>query len=158
MATDDLDDIDRGILHLLQEDARNNSATDIAEQVGVTANTVRNRIRRLEDRDIIDGYVPIIKYEQAGYQLKISIRCSAPIPERTTLAKEALDVEGVVTVRELMTGQGNVEITVVAAESDDVTQAANEITNLGLDIEDEELIKHDHLQPFDHFGLPEAED
>lgn len=158
MATDDLDDVDRGILHLLQEDARNNSATDIAEQVGVTANTVRNRIRRLEERGIIDGFVPIIQYEQAGYQLKISIRCSASIPERTTLAREALGVEGVVAVRELMTGQGNVEITVVAAESDHITQAANRITDLGLDIEDEELIKHDHYQPFDQFGFLEAKD
>lgn len=157
MVTDELDGVDRGILHLLQEDARNNSATAIAEQVRVTANTVRNRIRRLEERGIIDGYVPLVKYEPAGYQLKVSIRCTASVPERSTLAREALDVVGVVAVRELMTGRGNVEVTVVAAESDHVTQAANDLTDIGLDIVAEELVKTDHTQPFDHFGLPEAE-
>ena len=33
MSSDELDEIDRGILHLLQQDARNCSAADIAEKV-----------------------------------------------------------------------------------------------------------------------------
>lgn len=63
MSIDELDELDRGILHCLQEDARNNSAADIAEKVGVTANTVRNRIQRLEEEGVIQKYTPIIDYE-----------------------------------------------------------------------------------------------
>lgn len=154
----ELDDVDRGILHKLQEDARNHSATDIAAEVGVTANTVRNRIGRLEERGVITGYVPEVRYEQAGYQLKVSIECSAPVPDRTDLAVRALEVDGVVSVRELMTGRGNIQLTVVADESEDVTEAAERIHDVGLEIEAEELVKNDHSRPFSHFDVEAAGD
>lgn len=153
MTSQELDAVDRGILHLLQEDARNNTATDIADAVGVTANTVRNRIERLEERGVVTGYVPTIRYEQAGYQLKVSIECSAPVPDRTELATRALGIDGVVSVRELMTGRGNIQLTVVANESEDVTRAAEEIHEIGLEIEAEELVKNDHDRPFSHFDV-----
>jgi Lrp/AsnC family transcriptional regulator, leucine-responsive regulatory protein len=151
MASEELDEVDRAILHLLQEDARSNSATDIAEKVDVTANTVRNRIQRLEERGIIKGYVPLVDYEQADYQLRVVMRCTAPVPKRTELAEKALDIEGVIEVQELMTGRRNVEVTVVAAEGDQMTVAATALTELGFDIDDEELIKNNYKQPFDRF-------
>lgn len=114
-----LDDTDRAILQLLQRDARNTTAVEIAERVGVSDGTVRNRIEKLEAEGIIEGYVPIINYERAGYQLEIRIRCTARIVEREALTKEALGIEGVVEVRELMTGRGNVEVTAVAPAHDD---------------------------------------
>lgn len=158
MSSQELDAVDRGILHLLQEDARNNTAAAIAEHVGVTANTVRNRIARLEERGVLTGYVPEVDYEQAGYQLKVSIECSAPVPDRTDLAEQALDIDGVVGVRELMTGRGNIQLTVVADESEDVTTAAARIHDIGLDIEAEELVKNDHSRPFSRFETGAAGD
>jgi DNA-binding Lrp family transcriptional regulator len=152
MVSKELDKVDRAILHLLQENARFTTAADIAEEVDVTANTVRNRIQRLEDRGIIKGYVPLIDYEKADFQLKVVIRCTAPVPDRTELAEEALGIKGVIEVRELMTGQRNVEVTVIADESEHLTAAATALTELGFDINDEELVKNDYEQPFDHFG------
>ena len=46
----DLDEIDFGILHLLQEDARTQTPVDMAERLPVTDQTIRNRIERLEER------------------------------------------------------------------------------------------------------------
>ena len=152
MGSAELDEVDQRILHLLQEDARFNTATDIAEEVDVTANTVRNRIQRLEERGIVRGYTPLVDYERADYQLKVVIRCTVPVPERTDISKAALEVDGVTEVRELMAGQRNVEVTVVAAESHDVTVAASRLTELGLEIEEEELVKNDYQRPFDGFG------
>ena len=157
MASNGIDELDRAILYYLQENARFNSATDIAGRVGVTANTVRNRINRLEERGIIQGYVPIVDYEQADYQLKVMMRCSAPVPDRTELAHEALDIEGVIEVRELMAGRRNVEVTVVAGEDDEVTNVASRLTQLGFTIEDEELVKNDYVRPFHHFGPTDEE-
>lgn len=158
METTELDDLDRRILYMLQADARNNTATAIAEEVGVTANTVRNRIEQLEDDGIIAGYGAHVRYEEADYQLRVSMKCTAPVPERTEIASRALDVDGVVAVRELMTGRSNVEVTVVAAASSEVTEAATRIHEIGLEIEAEELVKNDHVRPFDGFardGSPE---
>jgi len=42
--------------------------SDVADEVDVSASTVRNRIRKLEDADILMGYRPEVNYEKAGYQ------------------------------------------------------------------------------------------
>jgi len=60
-----LDEVDRGILFVLQRDARNITIQEITKKVEVSASTVRNRISKLEDTDIIEGYSPQINYEQA---------------------------------------------------------------------------------------------
>lgn len=151
MARELLDEVDRGILHSLQQDARNISAAAIAEEVGVTANTVRNRITDLENRGIIEGYEPVINYENADYQIKVVMICTAPITERSVLAQEALDVSGVTHVREIMTGKKNVFVTAVTEENEKMTAIASQLTELGLVIEAEELVKNDYSQPFDHF-------
>lgn len=147
-----LDEVDRGILQLLQRDARNSTAVEIGEAIDVSDGTVRNRIEKLETAGIIDGYVPLIDYENAGYQLQISIQCTAPIVDREELATAAREVEGVIDVRETMTGRRNVQVQVVAPSNEDVTHAAHRLHELGLDIEEEDLIRHHYHRPFNHFG------
>lgn len=71
MAQDVLDETDRGILYLLQQNARETTAAEIAEAVGVSAGTVRNRIDRLEEQGVLEGYIPDIDYETAGFELHI---------------------------------------------------------------------------------------
>ena len=65
MADTPADAVDRVIVHLLQRNARN-TITDIAAAVGVSDNTVRNRIRRLEDRGVIEGYSVDVDYNRIG--------------------------------------------------------------------------------------------
>lgn len=48
-----LDDIDRRILYYLRVDARNTTAPMIAEEVDVSAATIRNRINQLEEKGVI---------------------------------------------------------------------------------------------------------
>lgn len=153
-----LDRVDRAIIQLLQRDARNLTAVDIAEAVGVSDGTVRNRIENLEKRGTIEGYVPVVNYEDAGYQLEICFHCTAPIVEREDMARRALDIEGVVEVLELMTGIANVEITAVAPRSADVTRIAKELDKLGVEIEHEKLIRHKYIRPFNHFGTEDVSD
>jgi DNA-binding Lrp family transcriptional regulator len=74
----ELDNVDRGILHELQVDARNRTAQEIADKVDVSASTVRNRIEELEADGIIEGYHPKIDYEAADLPLQILFVCSAP--------------------------------------------------------------------------------
>lgn len=50
----ELDNVDRGILHELQYEARNRTAKEIADRVAMSASTVRNRITELEDDGITD--------------------------------------------------------------------------------------------------------
>lgn len=125
-----LDEVDRAILQLLQRDARNLTAVDISERVDVSDGTVRNHIDGLEDKNIIEGYAPMIDYERADYQLQIRITCTAPIVEREELAQDALEIEGVVEVHEIMTGRLNVEVKAVAPEHDDLTRVARSLDEM----------------------------
>ena len=147
-----LDDVDRAILQLLQRDARHATAVEIGERVGVSDGTVRNRIAHLEDRDVIEGYVPLVNYAQSGYHLQIKIRCSARIVEREQLARDALQIKGVISVEEIMTGRSNVVVTAVAPTHDDLTEIAKALDELGLEVESEELLRHHYFRPFNHFG------
>jgi DNA-binding Lrp family transcriptional regulator len=44
---------------------------EIAEEVDVSASTVRNRIDRLEEAGVIEGYYPKINYERANFPLHV---------------------------------------------------------------------------------------
>lgn len=149
----ELDNIDRGILHLLQEDARNSTAADIADVVGVAPNTVRNRLTNLEDHDVIQGYYPHIDYERADYQLRVTFVCTVPISERATLAEQTLDIHGIVSVSEVLSGRQNLLVEGIADSSDELTRIASDLEALGITIEGEWFMKNTRLQPFDQFGL-----
>ncbi|QCC51317.1 Lrp/AsnC family transcriptional regulator [Halapricum salinum] len=153
-----LDELDRYIVYCLQEDARNVSSGTIAERMGVSASTVRNRIHRLEDDGIITEYNARVDFEAAGSQLHTLIVCTAPIPERSRLAKEALAVDGVVDVREVMTGEENVHVGIVGTDSNDLNRIGEELDELGLEVNDEDLIRAEYTTPYSGFDVaPEEE-
>lgn len=153
-----LDDVDRGILHALQQDARNSTAAGMGETVGMSASTVRNRIQRLEEAGVIKGYNPDIDYERANYQLYVIIVCRAPPSERSELANRVMGVAGVVTVRELLTGTENLHVEAVAVDSDTVDSITERIHELGMDIVSTDIVKTERVQPFDHFGEEATEE
>lgn len=152
-----LDELDHRILHELQRDARHVSSRDIAEQVSASSSTVRKRIQRLEDEGIITKYYTDVDYEQAGYPLHVQIVCTASIGERGAMSDEAMNVSGVVGVRELATGERNVVVTVVSSDVDDLTRIATALSELGLTVSGEELVRRDTTRPFSGFETDDPE-
>ncbi|WP_459192819.1 Lrp/AsnC family transcriptional regulator [Halosimplex sp. J119] len=152
MTDRELDELDRAILHALQDDARKLSTSTIADRMGVAASTVRTRIRNLEEAGIITGYHADVDYEAAGFQLHTLIVCTAPVPDREQLVRDALEIEGVVAVREVMTGNENVHIEVVGRDGDDLSRIGRELDALGLHIEDEDIIRNEFVHPYSGFG------
>ncbi len=57
-----MDDLDQRLIALLRADARMNVA-DLAHKLGVSRGTVTNRMRRLEDEQVIVGYTVRLKPE-----------------------------------------------------------------------------------------------
>ena len=145
-----IDDVDRSILHQLQLDARQTD-TEIAEKVDVTSTTVRNRLDKLEDQGVIRGYHPEINYEQAGYPLHVMFVCTANPNELATLTEQILDVRGVVTTRDLLGGQRNVHVEVVAGTVREIEEIRNELASLGMTINSSEIISETQVQSWDHF-------
>lgn len=151
MAREGIDDLDRHIIFRLQLDARHTSSNDIAEEIGVSASTVRNRIARLEEEGIIRGYHADIDYGKVGFQLYTLIVCTAAIPEREELARASLEVTGVVDVQEVMTGEANVLVTAVGTDGDDLSRIGRELANLGLQVADEDIIRNHYTHPYHRF-------
>lgn len=54
-----IDDIDRQVATILQRNARTPTA-EIARQVGMAASAVHERIRKLEERGVVQGYCAIL--------------------------------------------------------------------------------------------------
>jgi Lrp/AsnC family leucine-responsive transcriptional regulator len=152
-----VDELDRHIIYCLQQDARNTTSSDIAESMGVSSSTVRNRIHRLEDEGIITEYNTRVDFEAAGSQLHTLIVCTAPIPDRSRLAKKALEVDGVVDVREVMTGEENVHVGIVGTDSNDLSRIGEELDEIGLEVNDEDLIRNEYTTPYSGFDVSDED-
>jgi DNA-binding Lrp family transcriptional regulator len=151
MKDGELDSVDRQILYHLQQDARHVSSGDIGEELGLSPSTIRTRLNKLEESGIVRGYHIDIDYERAGYPLYTKIICTAPVPERDTLASEARSVNGVTAVREIMTGERNVYVNAIGRSHDDLNRIAGELDELGLGIVDEQLIRDEYVCPYHGF-------
>lgn len=157
MTLDGVDDLDERIIYELQRDARHTSASDIADEVDVSPSTVRKRIQNLEESGIIEGYHPEVDYKSTGYQLQTLIIGTAPIPDRERMARKALDVEGVIAVREVMTGQKNLHIEVIGQDHDDLSRIGRDLNELGITIEDEDLIRNEYETRYERFMTDDPE-
>jgi DNA-binding Lrp family transcriptional regulator len=157
MSEEDIDDVDRAVLYALQADARNTSSGDIATRTGASDSTIRKRIQRLESAGVIKGYDAHVDYQRSGYPLRMLLFCTASIPERGDRVPEILEIDGVVSVQELVTGERNLLVTAVGESDSDITPVAQELLEMGLTVADEVLVRSHETTPFDEFD-PEQDD
>lgn len=71
-----LDTINWKILDCLQQNARQ-SNTEISKQVGITSPAVAERIKKLEDAGVIEGYHAKVSHIETEHQLKAIITLRA---------------------------------------------------------------------------------
>lgn len=152
-----IDTVDERILYYLSQEARHTSAPDIAEKVDVSAPTVRNRIRRLEEEGVIRGYHADVNYQKVSGRLTNHYVCSTGTRDREEMAQRVLDIPGVINVREIMSGKGDLRITVVGTDTDNLTRIAQKITSFGIEIDDEDLIHREYYRAYAPFGPRDEE-
>ena len=118
----------------------------------MTPATIRNRIEQLEEQGTLRGCLADIDYNSIESYETYQFRCTAAVSERRRLAQSAPEIHGVLTARELMAGSSNLVITAVGADTDEITQIAHEISDLGLEIDAESVIKDEYHTPYTPFG------
>lgn len=93
-----IDETDRQILNILQQNARTSNA-EIARQVGMAPSAILERIRRMEQKGVIQGYEARINPEALGLNLLayISVRSNDMAGEARTgaLMAQAPEVQEV---------------------------------------------------------------
>ena len=117
------------ILECLQHNARQ-SNTDIAKQVGVTSPAVAERIRKMEDAGLIEGYYAKLSYFETGHQLK------AIIILRAFMGKLKPFLEKVITFKEVVncyriTGNENIVMEVVLKNQKHLEQFIDQLISYG---------------------------
>lgn len=91
-----LDKLHWSILSALQQNARA-SLAGIGRQIGLTPPAVADRVKRLEDLGVIEGYWTSISHTKVGYQLKAIITLRAfmgklkPFLERVKTLDEVIN-------------------------------------------------------------------
>lgn len=88
MAKHTLDDADRAIIDLLLDDSRI-SLRSIGAQVGLTAPSVRDRILRMEDVGIIEGFSIRLNARSLGFSLEAILRVE-PLPGKLRVVEKTL--------------------------------------------------------------------
>ncbi|NNE32523.1 MAG: Lrp/AsnC family transcriptional regulator [Winogradskyella sp.] len=71
-----IDDLNWKILKCLQQNSRM-SNSEISRRVGISSPAVGERIKKMEDAEIIQGYTTFVSPFEAGYQLKALITLRA---------------------------------------------------------------------------------
>lgn len=155
---DGVDNVDKGILHLLQQNARENTTSMIGEKVGVSASTVGNRINKLEERGIITSYQPTLDYEKIGFEHHVLLTGTVPLEDLESVTDEVLNVTGVVNVRELFTNEKNVSVELVGENRQRVKEILNELNSLGVHIERTQMMRRERDRPFNDYGKEQIED
>lgn len=91
-----IDVVNWKILDCLQKNSRQ-SNTEIAKHVGISSPAVAERIRKMEDAGIIEGYLAKLSYYETGHQLKTIITLRVfmgrlkPFLEKVTTFKEVVN-------------------------------------------------------------------
>jgi DNA-binding Lrp family transcriptional regulator len=110
-------------------------------------------MKRLEDEGVIEGYVPTINYETANLPLQILFVCTADPRTRSDMVEKVLDIQGVIEVREMLTGRRNLYIEAIGLSTRDISRITDTVHELGLSVESSEIVRQRRIQPFNHFHL-----
>lgn len=122
-----IDQFDRKILQLLQEDARMSHA-EIGRQIHLSQPAVSERIKRLESSNIIRGYRADINPKALGYDITAMIRVSTqqgrPYAQYVAACPEIIDCYTV-------TGEDGAVMKVLATDVEHLQQIINALNAFG---------------------------
>jgi DNA-binding Lrp family transcriptional regulator len=63
-----IDELEKKIVRAMNQNARK-SFREIAKEVGTSATAVINKVKRLENSGVINGYIPVVRAEHFGFDL-----------------------------------------------------------------------------------------
>src|SRR6056297_1234634 len=101
-----IDDIDARILELLQERGRM-KRNAVADEVGLSVSAVSERMRKLEDRGVIEGYCAIVDPKRLRFDITAFIRASVDGSEHYADFVDRIQKMGEVLELHSITGEGS---------------------------------------------------
>ncbi|SFR44130.1 MULTISPECIES: Lrp/AsnC family transcriptional regulator [Halorubrum] len=112
----ELDETDRAILRILQEDART-PFSEVARRIDMSSATVHDRVSRLEEAGVIRGYHADIDPKAVGYGVGAFVGLRVEQGREEDALERLRGIDGVREIH-LTTGEWDVILRVVAADTD----------------------------------------
>lgn len=124
-----IDPINWKILECLQKNARQ-SNTDISRVVGISSPAVAERIRKMEDVGIIEGYKAKISPFETGHQLKAIITLRVFMGRLKPFFEKVKEYNEVINCYRI-TGNENIILEVVLKNQKHLEQFIDQLINYG---------------------------
>ncbi len=143
-----LDPINKAILKLLQDDAKQ-SNTAIARKVGISSPAVSERIKKLEDMGIIKGYKTLVSSEQLGYNLRAIITLKAFMGKLKPFLKKVRSYDEVLNCYRV-TGDENIVMEIILRDQRHLEALIDELITYGetkTQIVLSQVIEHKKVKP-----------
>lgn len=115
----ELDDLDRQVIEILQDDGRA-SIQDIAQQLDSTSSTIRKRIRRMEDANVM-RVVAVTDFSAAGYEMLLAIGIVVENRKPEDVGNDLAKLPEVFSVN-LTTGVHDLDILVAAKDFEELSR------------------------------------
>ncbi|WP_144921432.1 Lrp/AsnC family transcriptional regulator [Halorubrum salsamenti] len=116
----ELDETDRAILRILQEDART-PFSEVARRIDMSSATVHDRVNRMEDAGVIEGYHASIDPKAVGYGVSAFVGLRVEQGREEDALEQLREIDGVREIH-LTTGEWDVMLKVVAADTDSLRE------------------------------------
>jgi Lrp/AsnC family leucine-responsive transcriptional regulator len=143
-----IDNLNWKILKCLQENARMSNA-EIGRRVGVTSPAVSERIKKMEDAEIIEGYTAFVSPFEAGYQLKAIITLRAFMGMLKPFLEKVKTYDEVVNCYRI-TGNENIVMEVVLKNQKHLEAFIDQLISYGetkTQIVLSHVVKHSEVKP-----------
>ncbi len=116
MSDMELDDTDRAILRILQENART-PFSEIARRIEMSSATVHDRVGRLEDAGVMNGYHADVDAKKVGYGVSALVGLRVEQGREEDALSRLREIDGVQAIH-LTTGEWDVMLRVYAKDTD----------------------------------------
>ena len=127
-----MDELDRRILNILRRDART-PYTEIAEEVGTSEGTVRNRVERMTEDDVIERFTVATRTGNVKAMIEVGVAVDVATGE---VADRMADWDEVDFVW-MVSGEEDIVLVVDAAD----TQGVNELITQARELEEVDATK-----------------
>ncbi|SFG34465.1 Lrp/AsnC family transcriptional regulator, regulator for asnA, asnC and gidA [Halopelagius inordinatus] len=112
----ELDETDRAILRILQADART-PFSEIARQIDMSSATVHDRVGRMEEAGVIEGYHAKVNTKEVGLGTSALVGLRVQQGREENALERLREIDGVQEVH-LTTGEWDVMLRVFAEDTD----------------------------------------
>lgn len=115
-----LDRIDRRLLHELQQNAKLTNST-LAKRVNLSEPSCLRRVRRLEESGMLRGYVALVDQSKAGYPDNVFVTITLESQQQADLEAFEREVEKLPEVMEchMMSGEADYLLRVIVRDARD---------------------------------------